>query len=129
MKLSGSSSKYGEKLDPNLPHGLASPAVRKSLEKDPPTARNPTKRRSHLKKLRTEDFSLRRKLMNRSIFGKCKVIYKSAQQYIYLLLEDPQSSILALIIQYLLLLNILLSCAAIITDSILDASSILHHLL
>lgn len=38
---------------------------------------------------------MRRKMMNLGTLGKLKVIFKSVQQYIYILLEDPSSSLFA----------------------------------
>ncbi|CAD8137020.1 unnamed protein product [Paramecium pentaurelia] len=79
--------------------------------------------KSRIQKFRTEDFSLRRKLQNQSFFGKMKVICKGMQQYIYILLEDPNSSLIAYCLQFLLLTSILLSCIAIIVDSLMENNS------
>ncbi|CAD8051804.1 unnamed protein product [Paramecium sonneborni] len=79
--------------------------------------------KSRIQKFRTEDFSLRRKLQNQSFFGKMKVICKGIQQYIYILLEDPNSSLMAYCLQFLLLTSILLSCTAIIVDSLMENKS------
>ncbi|CAD8121853.1 unnamed protein product [Paramecium sonneborni] len=78
---------------------------------------------SFLRKLKTEDFALRKKLMNQNCFGKLRVLIKECQQHIYILLEDPQSSKLAKGIQIILLLSILLSCISIIVDSIYESSN------
>ncbi|CAD8111352.1 unnamed protein product [Paramecium sonneborni] len=78
---------------------------------------------SFLKKLKTEDFALRKKLMNQNFIGKLKVLVKECQQHIFILLEDPQSSQLAKAIQMILLLSILLSCVTIIVDSIYESSN------
>ncbi|CAD8178977.1 unnamed protein product [Paramecium pentaurelia] len=78
---------------------------------------------SFLRKLKTEDFSLRRKLMNQNVIGKLKVLIKECQQHVYILLEDPQSSNLAKVIQIILLLSILLSCITIIVDSIYESGN------
>ncbi|CAK55646.1 unnamed protein product (macronuclear) [Paramecium tetraurelia] len=79
--------------------------------------------KSRIQKFRTEDFSLRKKLQNQSFYGKMKVICKGMQQYIYILLEDPNSSLVAYCLQFLLLTSILLSCIAIIVDSLMDNNS------
>ncbi|CAD8148445.1 unnamed protein product [Paramecium pentaurelia] len=79
--------------------------------------------KSKIQKFRTEDFSLRKKLQNQSLFGKMKVLCKGMQQYIYILLEDPNSSLIAYCLQFLLLTSILLSCVAIIVDSLMENKS------
>ncbi|CAD8134479.1 unnamed protein product [Paramecium octaurelia] len=76
--------------------------------------------KNRIRKFRTEDFSLKKKLQNQTFYGKFKVICKGMQQYIYVLLEDPNSSAIAYIIQFLLLTSILLSCVAIIVDSLME---------
>ncbi|CAK71284.1 unnamed protein product (macronuclear) [Paramecium tetraurelia] len=76
--------------------------------------------KNRVRKFKTEDFSLKKKLQNQTFYGKFKVICKGMQQYIYVLLEDPNSSAIAYVIQFLLLTSILLSCVAIIVDSLMD---------
>ncbi|CAD8134713.1 unnamed protein product [Paramecium pentaurelia] len=80
----------------------------------------PNTQKDRIRKFRTEDFSLKKKLQNQTFYGKFKVICKGMQQYIYVLLEDPNSSAIAYIIQFLLLTSILLSCVAIIVDSLME---------
>lgn len=65
--------------------------------------------------------------MNLGALGKLKVLLKGVQQYIYILLEDPSSSLFACTIQYGLMISILMSCAAIIADSIVDSSMFIKY--